>query len=483
MLATAGAVGAAARAATRRAIAGVAGDLVPSARAMDNGRGVCAPARWVRTRAPVSSPTLATETSAPDASGAAYFAPASAYAARASHGSASGLGASVSFDQPPPLTATQLNAKRTPLGRNGAETLVPRFETHPSPLLDPSTYEIDCAAGGYDMRSEEQSQELAGRMIDTFERLGLVVLRNTGLGGDLQAMRRWGVVPMAEVMKYEGGANSREDLLNAPDGYNIFDTGAPRQAHLHYHHEMAYVKESTTALAFCAHQGTGGVGPSYLSDNVVATEAIMATDFGTKLADKGVCYIRCLTDRDAYAPGESQAGVYNHWQHSFGVETPEEAEAEAAKKGLQVEWGYFDNGYRYMKTKFYVSAFEYFPKLDRNLLYSSVADHAMWFDTWPGVMDLPMIRSFESASPRERPLDMTFGDDTPFSLEDLALYVDAYDRGGFAIPWLAGDVLVFCNFRYAHGRPSFDLGPGQERDLGVVLGGMFTRVGQLPGKF
>ena len=36
-------------------------------------------------------------------------------------------------------------------------------------------------------------------------------------------------------------------------------------------------------------------------------------------------------------------------------------------------------------------AFEYFPRLDRNVLYASVADHGMWFDTWP-LVAAPALR-------------------------------------------------------------------------------------------
>jgi hypothetical protein len=50
-----------------------------------------------------------------------------------------------------------------------------------------------------------------------------------------------------------------------------------------------------------------------------------------------------------------------------------------------------------------VSAYEYYPPLDRNLLYSSVADDSMWFDTWPRVQHLPYDqRPAEHSSQRRR---------------------------------------------------------------------------------
>ena len=41
-------------------------------------------------------------------------------------------------------------------------------------------------------------------------------------------------------VKYEGGANPRDALPEE----NVYDTGAPLPAHIHYHHEMAYIEET-----------------------------------------------------------------------------------------------------------------------------------------------------------------------------------------------------------------------------------------------
>ena len=69
---------------------------------------------------------------------------------------------------------------------------------------------------------------------------------------------------------------------------------------------------------------------------------------------------------------------------------PDEAEAVARSRGLEIEWG----PNRLLMTRYRVSAFEYFPQLDRNVLYSSIADDGMWFDVLIGeayerVGDLP----------------------------------------------------------------------------------------------
>ena len=196
---------------------------------------------------------------------------------------------------------------------------------------------------------------------------------------------------------------------------------------------------------------------------------------GRKLKDKGVCFVRCLTDRDYYKNKEqSEYDVYNHWQQSFGTDNMDEASEIAINKGYKIEWENNQRFGRYLKTRYYNSAFEYFPLLDKNLLYSSLADHNCWFDTWPGVCEL---------NPNDRPLQMTYGDDTEFTFDELKEYIDVYDRFGIPIYWNKGDIVIICNFRWAHGRPRYQLEQHERRELGVVLGPFFKRIGTVNNKW
>jgi hypothetical protein len=313
-----------------------------------------------------------------------------------------------------------------------------------------------------------------------FDDVGLVLLTNTGLGDDLQAMRKCAaeILGPHAMEEYKAGANARK-ALNGNKG-NVFETGAPGSSHLHYHHEMAYVSRSTRAVAFCCtralpQDGTHR-GAMFVSEAIGHTEALMRTALGQKLKEKGITYIRCLTDKESGEsddPNDEASGVYNHWQTSFGVADPEEAEAIARSRGLVVAWG----PGRYMKTKYTASAFEYCPQVGRNLLYASVSDDSIWFDAWPGVRHLPALESFETATPMQRPLKITFGDGTEFTREELRTFVDVYDQYGLPLDWSRGDVAVVCNHRWAHGRPAYTKLQDEERTLGVMLGEMYTRIG------
>jgi hypothetical protein len=338
----------------------------------------------------------------------------------------------------------------------------PRWWTG-SPALPAESFTIDCAGYAMDSGDLDRRGELARRMNALFDEVGLVVLVNTRLT-DLSSMREFAKLVIDNEMRYKGGANPRDNLAKS-----VYEVGAPLEAWLHYHHEMAYVSHSTRMLGFLCHKALPDRGHTFVSDNLRATDAILETGFGQKLKELGICYHRNLTDREAFA-GTDQIGVYNHWQKSMLTENPDEAIAMARSRGLQAEWG----ANRLLKTRYYVSAFEYFPQLDRNLLYSSVADDGMWFDSWPKVMHLPYD---------ERPLKLTFGDDTEMTREEKQLFVDIYDRFGIPIAWNVGDIAIVCNYRFAHGRPDIHLGDGEARELGVVIGESFERVGDLPGKW
>jgi hypothetical protein len=331
------------------------------------------------------------------------------------------------------------------------------------PVNDPASFTLDRRDFAMDERDFEPDSDLALTMKRTFDAIGLVHLVNTGLS-TLAPMRRLARHVVESEMRYHGGANPRGRLNK-----NVYEVGAPLAAWLHYHHEMAYVGNSTRMLGFLAHQVVPGRGDTFVSDNVRATDAILETEFGQKLRALGLCYHRNLSDREAFA-GTEEIGVYNHWQKSMLTEDPEEAEAKARSLGLETEWG----PKRLLKTRYYVSAFEYFPALDRNLLFSSIADDGMWFDGWPRVMHLPYD---------ERPLKLTFGDGTEMTRAEKALFVDVYDRYGQPIPWSVGDVAVVCNYRFAHGRPGIHLRGDEQRQLGVVIGNTFERVGDLPDKW
>ena len=60
------------------------------------------------------------------------------------------------------------------------------------------------------MDGPKKNPELARKMMDTFEKTGLVLMRgNREVGDHLDVMRDWANLCFPNVSKYEGGANQR----------------------------------------------------------------------------------------------------------------------------------------------------------------------------------------------------------------------------------------------------------------------------------
>ncbi|XP_075246615.1 uncharacterized protein LOC142340087 [Convolutriloba macropyga] len=338
---------------------------------------------------------------------------------------------------------------------------IPKFIKPTSVGVKREEYTIDCTRYQKNLGS---NTELKSRVDDLYHRIGLVYLTNTGTKDAAELQKPFDRI-LGTGNLYEGGANPR----SAIEG-NVYDTGVSMESFVHYHHEMAYVDKSVKNVFFtCSELSPGVDGSSYVSDNIRVTNALSDTVLGRKLREKGVCYVRKLTDRKHFQ-NLPQIGVYNHWQKSFLTEDPKVAEIRANERGLRVEWGRD----RLMITKYFAPSYEYCPPIDRNLLYASMADHSIWFDTWPLVEQLPQ---------EERPLKMTYGDESEFTDSEVAQLVDVYDDFGIQLDWNPGEAAIVCNFRFLHGRPIIKLRSGEVRNLGVVLGEFFKRQGPLPGKW
>lgn len=318
-----------------------------------------------------------------------------------------------------------------------------------------------------------ETQLLKQHMDELYVKYGAVHLVNSGMtnGDEFTAVTK--ILMDYEDRNYEGGANLRKPMFEK----NVYDTGAPAAANIMYHHEMAYVDTSCKWVAFGALTATKNPmkGATFISENIGATDMLLDSKLGQRLVEKGCCYVRKLPDEKYFKDNNLDTSiVYNYWQTSSLKEDPEEAAEVMRGKGLEVEWEDSPIFGRYMVTKYYVDTFEYDPFNDRNTLYAAVADDYVWFDSWPGLKDLPHW---------ERPLKLNFGDGEIMTREEKQFWVDCYDQNGIPILWQKGDLAICCNYRTAHGRPLYELDHDESRDLAVILGETYERQGEVEGKF
>ena len=325
-------------------------------------------------------------------------------------------------------------------------------------------------------KEKQETQKLLNKMNHLYSEKGIIILRNTNLKknnkGDINLMSQIPKLLFSkEHEKYIAGSNLRGYIEN---NLNIYDTGAPMDAHIHYHHEMQYVNSSPKNITFLALSVPNNKenGATFISYNPNVTEDIVKTETGEKLTQKGVCYIRKLPDIEHFKNKKlDQNIVYNFWQTSMNTHDKYKAEQIAISQGLKVEWEESPIFGRYMITKFYIDAFEYDKNMKKNQLFCSIADDWVWFDTWKGLSEI---------EPIHRPLSLEYGDNTKLTYEDKKILSKVYDNHGNKITWNEpGDILIICNQRFAHGRPPYHLEPGELRSLGVILGNRFQRIGQI----
>jgi len=77
---------------------------------------------------------------------------------------------------------------------------------------------------------------------------------------------------------------------------------------------------------------------------------------------------------------------YNHWQQAFGTEDMKVVEEKCRQQEMEFHWGPND----LLRTKFFTGGYEYFPPMDKNVLYASISEHGTWFDTHIGLKDLQL---------------------------------------------------------------------------------------------
>jgi alpha-ketoglutarate-dependent taurine dioxygenase len=313
--------------------------------------------------------------------------------------------------------------------------------------LNISEYTVNCA----DFSSRDAMEaEIKAR----FSENGMVLLKNTGFT-EFSELKYWGALIIKDFSNYEGGAFVRKKLSDV-----VYNTGTePDNLFIHPHNEMAYLPTFPRRIIFGSKTSLKAGGETIMSDNVAVTHAMLQSDVGKKLKDKGVIYIRNLTSRDA----ENKV-VYKHWQDVFDTDDKEQVNSFSRGRGWNVEWKENDRCEIHFKT----DAYEYNTTLNDNLLFTPVGAHGMHFDNWFPYNTLPFD---------QRPGHMVYGDGVPFTDKEIEFFLRIYDSYSFPIYWQPGWIAILDNERWAHARPPFSLQENETREIGVIIGDMKDRIG------
>lgn len=313
--------------------------------------------------------------------------------------------------------------------------------------LNMETYQVDCTLNK-DVRALENA------IHQQWQDKGLVILKNTGMQ-HLSELQRWGEIIFQDFTAYKGGSAPRDKWSEKVFGLD----DAPSEIDLCFHNEGCYLPAYPRCFVIGAVKAPLEGGFTLVSDNEVATDTLLNTSIGQALQEKGMRYIRLMNDKNA-----KDVLGYKSWQDTFYTEDRDNVEEAVKENGWDYEW--LPNGT--LKTSYVVDAYEYHEKLDRSLYFAGLASHATFFDQWPPYNTLP---------DDERPLNMTLGDGTPFTHQEIEQLYGAYNTASLPLDWKHADLAILDNLRWTHARPAFSLKTGEERIMGVTMGMMKQRVG------
>jgi len=283
-----------------------------------------------------------------------------------------------------------------------------------------------------------------------------VYLRNTGMKA-LSEMSAWAAFVGIEQMPYEGGTGARFDM-----GGGVLSVGTePAHTNIDPHSEMAYWHYYPKHIMFgCEIAPTIG-GETVIASNERVTEALENTNTGRKIFDTGIRYLRNYSDRD----NPDSIPSTKSWQEEFNCGEWDDLEHQCTERGWLLERNHGGSA----KISWLEQGFEFDERTGRHLLFTSMARLGRAFDEWPPFSDLDN---------EDRPYHVTYADGSQFTEKDLSNMDNAFARYTIPITWQPGDIAVLENIAWTHSRPPYQLKPGEERSIGILVSNHTPRLRQ-----
>jgi len=298
---------------------------------------------------------------------------------------------------------------------------------------------VDCSAGNH-----AEAVAKVHRKLD-IERAAL--LRNTGMvePGEMAA---WAQLLGLQQMDYTGGTGHRK-----PMGGGVLSVGIePHYTNIEPHCEMSFWTFYPRYILFGCVEIPAKGGETVIADNRRVTEGILETETGQRIFEKGIRYIRNFADADSPDCIPSTKS----WQEAFEISDWSELESFCEDK----DWHLLRRDDGSAQVSYCEVGFEYDPRTETNLLFTSMARLGRAFDDWPPYNSLPND---------QRPYHATYADGTEFSGEDLDTLEGIFARHSIPIPWQPGDIAVLDNITWPHARPPYRLRRGEQRRIGVLV--------------
>lgn len=214
-------------------------------------------------------------------------------------------------------------------------------------------------------------------------------------------------------------------------------TDHPNDQTIQMHNEQSYLSYWPMLASFhCVTPAkTGGNTPVADCRNF---EQELPKDFEKRLKDEGVCYVRNIGP-------ESTIG----WRDVFSVDDESGLAEYCKERGIQLEW---ENGFP--RTKSYLPAFRPHAYTNESCFFNNIVVASPHSLGTKEKRNLVKIYGDENRFP----INVSWGDGSIFSEEDIRVIMSAYERKAFSFRWKRGDILLADNMLTAHSREPF-VGP------------------------
>ena len=297
-----------------------------------------------------------------------------------------------------------------------------------------------------DAAGKERGQ-IVSEIQDKLDSERAALVRNTGMT-ELSEMREWAQAVGLPDMNYEGGTGHRDSL-----GSGVLSVGTePHYTNIEPHSEMCFWTFYPRYILFGCTEIPASGGDTVIADNRRVSEDIKNTPTGQRISARGIRYIRNFSD----ANRPQSIPSTKSWQEAFDISERAQLEDYCREK----DWQLLQRDDGSVQVSYAEIGYEYDPKSDLNLLFTSMARLGRAFDDWPPYNELPN---------EQRPYHMTYADGEDFSAEDLAVLSDAFARYSVPLPWQPGDIAFLDNLAWPHARPPYELAPGERRRIGVLV--------------
>ncbi|HHL18721.1 MAG TPA: hypothetical protein ENJ33_03185 [Thiothrix sp.] len=276
--------------------------------------------------------------------------------------------------------------------------------------LTMEAYQLDCQA--FDSKNA-----LENAIREQWYDKGLIVLINTQSQqlGDLQ---QWGNIIFQNLTTNSN--DTKSDLQTDKEaGYLTY---APR----------------CSVIRSVTQQQREGV--TRIANNQQATLHLLAIPLGQKLAKKGIAYIRQMNDKMAVEMSSHNTS----WQDTFFTYSRAQVEHYVTTQGWNYKW--LDNGV--LQTSYIVDAYQYDERLNNTPYFTGLNSQTTFFEQW---------HPFDTLANKEYPLNITLGDGSLFTKEEIRQLYGAYDLASLTLTWQQADLAILDNLRWIYDCPKLTL--------------------------